>query len=325
MRLFSRERYEILKFLEKNKIHSLWHFTDIRNLPLIYELQGIRSKKYLEENGYLDRVYCGGNELSHNLDKSLGNWDKISLNFTPHTPMAYRKKREAHLVFLEIDIEVATFEDAIFTDCNATRIRNCQLREKGFEGLKNVKFDIINGLPNPGDQKWKKYVQAEVLVPDFIPLTRIKAVHFISHASKQYGEFLIGKNRKFHINKKTFADIYYNKWTVQFPYLQKVLVSNNEITEENYNEIKSSDTFIIGGEPFWIFVDLYAVAGTKALVIVKDAGEKSERTFKETSEWLWWPKFRIPKASKYYVELEVFLDDICWLKRRIEVRENWNN
>ena len=60
---------KILKIFEENNISSLWHFTDIRNLPLIKELSGLRSKEFLENNGYLGNVICGGNELSHQLDK----------------------------------------------------------------------------------------------------------------------------------------------------------------------------------------------------------------------------------------------------------------
>jgi len=106
----SLEAQQILQILKSHNIQSLWHFTDIRNLPLIKKLNGLRSKEFLEKRGYLTRVYCGGNELSHNLDRELGNWDKVSLNFTPHTPMAYHIKKEKHLVFIEIDISVATFE-----------------------------------------------------------------------------------------------------------------------------------------------------------------------------------------------------------------------
>lgn len=53
---FSTEKEEILKILQKNNINSLWHFTDIRNLPLIKRLNGLRSKDFLEKKGYLKNV-----------------------------------------------------------------------------------------------------------------------------------------------------------------------------------------------------------------------------------------------------------------------------
>ena len=99
------EQKEILGMLERNMITSLWHFTDIGNLPNIKKLNGLRSKEYLEQNEHWGGrdIFPGGDDLSHSLDRNLGNWDKISLNFMHHTPIAYKKKREKHLVFIEID------------------------------------------------------------------------------------------------------------------------------------------------------------------------------------------------------------------------------
>ena len=107
------EQKEILNVLKRNRITSLWHFTDIMNLYYIKRLNGLRSKEYLEQNKYWGRkdLFPGGDTLSHDLDRNLGNWDKISLNFRPHTPISYRKKREKHLVFIEIEPEVAACED----------------------------------------------------------------------------------------------------------------------------------------------------------------------------------------------------------------------
>ncbi|WP_376795594.1 DarT ssDNA thymidine ADP-ribosyltransferase family protein [Thermogemmatispora sp.] len=47
------------------------------------------------------------------------NWDKVSLSFTPYTPMAYHVKRRRHLCYLCISPEVAALQGVIFTDTNA--------------------------------------------------------------------------------------------------------------------------------------------------------------------------------------------------------------
>lgn len=44
------ERDEILNILKRNKIDSLWHFTDVKNLPLIRKLDGLRSKNFHEDD-----------------------------------------------------------------------------------------------------------------------------------------------------------------------------------------------------------------------------------------------------------------------------------
>lgn len=201
---------EILEMLKKNNIYSLWHFTDIGNLGYIKKLNGLRSKEFLQNKVGLKNIICGGDELSHRLDKKWGNCDKIHLSFTPYTPMAYNTKKEKdpifgekELVFIEIDIIVATFDDVYFTDSNATS--NDHKRKKGIEGLRNVKFEYINMNPNPNDPNWKKYVQAEVLVPNHIPLDYFKRIHFKNEASLRLGESLWeGYHPPFVVNSKIF-------------------------------------------------------------------------------------------------------------------------
>ena len=311
---------QILECLRKNGINSLWHFTDIRHLTLIRKLKGLRSKEYLEENEYLNLINPGGNEISHELDRLLGNWDKISLNFTPHTPMAYYKKREKHLVFIEIEPQIALKEGVYFTDCNATRCRNGQMREEGIAGLMNVRFDIINGLPKPWDQNWQKYVQAETLVPHYIPIDSFKAIHFIGVASKQYGELLWGqKSTLFSINDKTFADIVHpSNWTVQFSYIKNVLISNNEITKLNVNNIKSSDSFIRRGKPFWVILHLFANAGSEVRVKIKQIMREEIIPFDTTNDWMAWMTFIAPQEVNY-IEIVITIDKVVWSEHKIEV------
>jgi hypothetical protein len=89
----------ILTRLQQEKIAALYHFTNVENLPSICQMGALHSKQILEEQGLLSTLATGGNPLSHSLDRRQSNWDKVSLNFTPHTPMAYNKKRGQHLCF----------------------------------------------------------------------------------------------------------------------------------------------------------------------------------------------------------------------------------
>jgi hypothetical protein len=312
---------DILKFFTKNNIHSLWHFTDIRNLPLINQLKGLRGKTYLEGNGHWNYIFPGGNKLSQDLDRGLGNWDKISLNFTPHTPMVYYRKRESHLVFIEIDATIATEEGVYFTNCNATRCRNGQLRKQGIEGLSNVKFDIINGPPKPWDGDWIKYVQAEVLVPEHIPFGLFKSIHFISQASLEHGKYLLENSHElFKVVEGTFADIDYKKGlAIEFPYLVDVVISNDEITESNAFHTTSSVRRILEEKPFWVVANLNANSGTRGLIRIKPTGDSKEITFNKTSNWRWWPEFTI-FGHHDNIELEVYINDILWLVRKLRVK-----
>lgn len=278
--LLNPEAQQILEILKKHNIKSLWHFTDIRHLPLIKKLDGLRSKEFLEKNGYWDKIYPGGNEDSHRLDRELGNWDKISLNFTPHTPMAYHKKKEKHLVFIEIDISVAIFEGVYFTDCNATRLRNGQKREKGIRGLSNIRFEYIHSRPKPYDQDWVKFVQAEILVPDNIPLAYFKKIYFISAASLQLGKYLWGEDSHFFsINPKVFSDYDDTRgWVVLNPYVENVMITCQKITKDNVNNNQDETEIVTREKDFWIKISLFAIAGTKGKLILKKPTQSNHQS-----------------------------------------------
>jgi hypothetical protein len=316
MPTYSSEKEEILEVLRGSDCQSLWHFTCIDNLGYIRDLSDLRSKEYLEKYGYFQNISPGGNQLSHDLDRSLGNWDKISLNFTPHNPMAYWEKGKKCIVFIEIDIKVATYEGVFFTDCNATRCRNGQFRDKGIAGLSHVKFKILNGRPKPWKPDWVKYVQAEALVPDFIPLERFKAIHFISEACKLYGQYMWGEESQlFKVRRNTFLD----SGAIQFPYLESLSISTKEATKENIDTLDWADSYLHKGEPFWLLLRLYANSGTKASVYVSTS-QSEETIFDSAGNWKWWPSFIAPNSSEN-VQIEVHINDEVWIKHQFEVRD----
>lgn len=175
--------------LAKERITALYHFTSIENLPYICRRQALCSKQMQESEGLWPPPMPGGNTLSHGLDRYNGNWDKVSLSFTPFTPMVYHKKRQDHLCFFVVEPEVATWLNVIFTDSNA--VRTMQKRDEGLKGIDLVKFEAIRSMPRPWDREgWVQPVQAEILVPNFIPLSYITKVIFISEASLMHAERL---------------------------------------------------------------------------------------------------------------------------------------
>lgn len=322
---FSEEQAEIIETLKKNRINSLWHFTDIRNLPYIRKLDGLRSKENLEGNRYWGRniLFPGGDDISHNLDRDLGNWDKIHLNFRPNTPMAYNKKREKHLVFIEIKPEVAACEDVYFTDCNATKREH--KRGEGIEGLTYVNFDIIH-RPYERNPDWHKYVQAEVLVPHHVPISMFKAIHFISNASKEYGESLWGRKcNLFCVNPETFYDTsIYRKGEIQFPHIREVFISTKRISKEKVHAIRSNALYLVPGEPFWVIVHTYAITGTRVSISVYDIrNRKIEGAYGEAKrdiDGIFCHQFTAPKGLRG-LEVKVYIDTILWTHHKMRCME----
>ena len=70
---FNPDYQKIKATLDGHNIKQLYHFTTIDNLSLISKCDGLWSKKKLEKYNLLDKILTGGNELSLDLDKELGN------------------------------------------------------------------------------------------------------------------------------------------------------------------------------------------------------------------------------------------------------------
>jgi hypothetical protein len=318
---YSTERDELITILRNNGVDSLWHFTDIRNMPLIKKYNGLKSKAFLEADGMLGEVFMAGNQLSHELDKSIGNWDKICLNFTPRTPMVYHKKRSQHLVFIEIDSQAATLDGVTFTDCNAVRTRNGQNRAEGVQGLSQVRFDIIKGPIEPWSQDWKKFVQAEVLIPDCLPIQYFKSIHFNGNASKELGtHYWTADSPIFSVNKNPFMDVVANgKGTVEFAHVTDVFAVTNQVTEKNVDQITQGVMQVPRNSPAWLVIRLVATAGTVGKIEVIETGQIEKMNFETDSSWTWWPKINVPSNSSR-LETDIYLNDILWAKRKLTVR-----
>src|SRR4051812_32161163 len=86
------------------RIPHLYHFTDVRNLVKIQELDGIYSTAKLNEMGA--KFQAGGDEQSLQLDVRSGMDQYVHLCFDLRHPMeSYitARDREAKLVYLKID------------------------------------------------------------------------------------------------------------------------------------------------------------------------------------------------------------------------------
>ena len=158
----------ILTRLKQEGITRLYHFTNVENLPSICQIGALYSKQILEERGLLSTIVTGGNPLSHSLDRTRSNWDKVSLSFTPYIPMAYNTKRSQHLCFFQINPEVAGWLNVVFTDSNATKkghirglglsttapVMHEQSRWSGFlSHIAEKQICDVNALQKPSDVK----------------------------------------------------------------------------------------------------------------------------------------------------------------------------
>ena len=159
------------EYLESCHIGCFFHFTDISNLKSIIDNGGLYSWKYCAENN-INIPKAGGGNLSRELDTRYNLEDYIRLSFCADHPMTDRLKQSGYnLVLLLIKIDVAWFEETLFSDMNATD----DLHHHGslLEDLKKVDITAARDMyVEKTSPKFKKH-QAEVLVKRFIPLKYI--------------------------------------------------------------------------------------------------------------------------------------------------------
>lgn len=171
----ARRRAE--RVLRENGVDHIYHFTSLYNLKGIREVGAICSKRTLGLMGRWPVPVPGGDELSHRLDRQCGNWGLVHLSFARYTPQYYDRRRcqEFPLALFCLSPEIAGAAGVVITDTNATSSDHERFREL-VEAIPHLDFDSFRPSRRPWTmdpkqrERWKRAVQAEVLVPKRVPL-----------------------------------------------------------------------------------------------------------------------------------------------------------
>lgn len=160
--------------LNRHGIRYLYHFTDRENLPSIIQSGGLYSWAGCDQKGIRIPKPDGG-LLSRQLDCRDGLESYVRISFTPQNPMMYVSMNEGRIsnpVILLIDPEIIEEEGVLFADRNATR-NGVQIGDS-LDALNRIHFDTVKANKyfdvSPDEQP---FYQAEVLIPDSIPLKYI--------------------------------------------------------------------------------------------------------------------------------------------------------
>ncbi len=238
--------------------------------------------------------------------------------------MVFYRKREQHLCFFVIRPEVATWRGVVFTDSNAARTTH-QVRGAGLAGLNNIKFEAIRTLPRPWDRDgWVRPVQAEVLVPDQVPLEFVSQVVFVSKASLTYAERLCNQllHPAFTGDKHLFADLSVpSRWTVDFPHLIELILTDGKIDESGghlphihknkYSRQNSSRVTAV--------TLVQAAAGTKAEVRWRPINISATTEFATSDQYHHWPHIALDRLPEGVCPVEYYLNDVLWTAIDFEV------
>lgn len=148
-------------------ITCFYHFTDVRNLENIRKYGGLISW-YSCAKHEIGIISAGGDGLSRNLDVRYNLQDYVRLSFCRDHPMAYKHKLAGKkLVLLMIKIDVALWEDTLFSNMNATD--NEHSHGGSLNDLKRIDFAAVKKNFVSRDDSDFKFHQAEILVKTAIP------------------------------------------------------------------------------------------------------------------------------------------------------------
>lgn len=298
-------------------ITGLYHFTSVENLPGIRDAGALCSKQTLERMGFWPPPVSGGNATSHELDRYNDNWDKVALSFTPYTPMAYHRKRQVHLCFFVLDPGVAALPGVWFTDTNATA--SDHRRAQGLDGLLLVNFDAIRATPRPWDRDgWHRPVQAEVLVPDRIPLRYVRELLFPTKASLVLGQQLWGRSAPFpfRVERSCFSDVP-DSLALEFPNAEHVEVvvrrRDGSTTRSTSRLRRATDSHVL------VRAEIEAFPGLRTKVICSPGGCTRKREFHSRESRVDIHLIDVEELPDGACTISYYLDDICWARFEFEV------
>ncbi|MBO7478252.1 MAG: DUF4433 domain-containing protein [Salinivirgaceae bacterium] len=171
---YKTDKIDIIKLLNDNSINCFYHFTSAENLDSIRKYGGLYSWWSLEQRN-INVPFLGGKGVGQDLDRKYGLQDYVRLSFCDDHPMQYKHRQDGvQLILLQIDTEVATWRDTLFSDINATD--NDHQCGGTLADLQKVNFEAVKKhFVSRGDADFKPH-QAEILVKTFIPVNYIKNI-----------------------------------------------------------------------------------------------------------------------------------------------------
>lgn len=162
--------------LTNRDVPFLFHFTDVENLPLIVEHQALLSWDEQERRGF-HAPRPGGSEDSRRLAALNGDLDRISTSVVANIPMlAVRMRTGARMAIIVLNPAAADLPGVLFTSTNANA--SDHWRAEPPRGFGAIDFKLATGPVEWSNPRWKRAVQAEILVPVQIDISHFFAVVF---------------------------------------------------------------------------------------------------------------------------------------------------
>jgi hypothetical protein len=161
------------------RFDGVWHFTDRSNLELIKE-HGLLSLAELERRGVLIPA-PGGNEWSHDADKTRNLHEYVHLAFIDEHPMQYQAKKDGRIensIWLKIDVSVILMENVLFSAdvSNKSGVRLLNAEQAATEIDFEVLFTYMDRRDPIIQDRRQNAKKSEILIPNMIPVDKILMV-----------------------------------------------------------------------------------------------------------------------------------------------------
>ena len=167
--------------IEKYGIKNIWHFTDKANLDSILKYGGLLSLKALDDRG-IEIPAPGGNQRSHETDRSKGLDSFVHLAFIKNHPMLYTAQKDGRIknpIWLSIDTSILMDLGVRFCSSvsNSSGAKLLDYRE----AEKEIDFEVLYTYMNWSDSEIlaRRNVaeKSEILVPNIVPLDKILSLN----------------------------------------------------------------------------------------------------------------------------------------------------
>jgi hypothetical protein len=162
------------------QILRLYHFTDVRNLPMIKKLDGLWSTAMLRKGKC--EFFPGGNDWSLEQDARVGMDYYVHLCWDTGHPMEWHIKnrdKDINLIYLEIDRAILYEPGVVFSPgvSNASGMIKHSVQEAVDGGM--IDYDAINrkigSFYHSGNQARRaKAEKTEILVPERVAMKFIQ-------------------------------------------------------------------------------------------------------------------------------------------------------
>lgn len=161
---------QIHNIIQKWKIDSLFHFTDVNNISSIKE-KGLLSIRDLAEQ---EIKFCAvSNDWSQDADQNRGLDAYVHLCFHNSHPMAFNRQvqKQNSISFLRISTDVLYFDNVLFTADVSNKSGVKPFSVDCFEQMIDceVLFTVTDWSNKLIQERLQRARKAEILIPRFIP------------------------------------------------------------------------------------------------------------------------------------------------------------